>query len=186
MSQKHYFYGPISPCGGLFPLYSHLFDQTDPGRIATAYQNFIICIEMFFVSLAHLKAFPHKEYVGQNAQYTRRLASLQRVSSNLKKVRVLEAVTESLSPDFSVDPILDALFDVACSADIESAGHCARHCPQLFFQIQPLPSAGAVNCNIIETDACFVVPLGSPRSSLFLPWILGLPSSLTLSPGDGR
>lgn len=55
------------------------------GTVAAGYQNFIICIEMFFAAVAMRMAFPYDLYVTQEMVTHGRTVSLQSISSNLKE-----------------------------------------------------------------------------------------------------
>jgi hypothetical protein len=55
------------------------------GTVAAGYQNFIICIEMFFASIALRFAFPHTVYSISETTTTGRTVSLQSISSSLKE-----------------------------------------------------------------------------------------------------
>jgi hypothetical protein len=56
------------------------------GTIAAGWQNFIICIEMFFASIALRFAFPHSVYVHciRANNGNSRVVTMQSISSNLK------------------------------------------------------------------------------------------------------
>lgn len=57
------------------------------GTVAAGWQNFIICIEMFFAAIALKFAFPHTVYLNapQAASGTGRVVTMQSISSNLKE-----------------------------------------------------------------------------------------------------
>lgn len=56
------------------------------GTVSAAYQNFLICIEMFFASLALKYAFPYRVYVqGCRADAQGRSVTMQSISSSLKE-----------------------------------------------------------------------------------------------------
>jgi len=61
------------------------------GTVAAGYQNFLICVEMFFASIAMHFAFPHRRYCspndrcGINDRGGVTIGSLQSISSNLKE-----------------------------------------------------------------------------------------------------
>eukprot|EP00730_Choanoeca_flexa_P014192 TRINITY_DN6114_c0_g1_i2.p1 TRINITY_DN6114_c0_g1~~TRINITY_DN6114_c0_g1_i2.p1 ORF type:complete len:395 (+),score=80.70 TRINITY_DN6114_c0_g1_i2:179-1363(+) len=57
--------------------------EAEPGELSGAYQNFFICVEMFFVSILHLKAFSVEPFKADQPGSSRGHA-LGRVSSNLK------------------------------------------------------------------------------------------------------
>jgi len=58
------------------------------GTVAAGYQNFLICIEMFFASIAMHFAFPYRRYCASSDRCSRggvTIGSLQSISSNLKE-----------------------------------------------------------------------------------------------------
>lgn len=58
------------------------------GTIAAGWQNFIICIEMFFAAVALRFAFPHSVYLNSTRGGTSnsgRVVTMQSISSNLKE-----------------------------------------------------------------------------------------------------
>ncbi|KAL3238768.1 hypothetical protein MRX96_021800 [Rhipicephalus microplus] len=56
------------------------------GTVSAAYQNFLICVEMFFASLALKYAFPYRVYVqGCRADAQGRSVTMQSISSSLKE-----------------------------------------------------------------------------------------------------
>lgn len=58
------------------------------GTVAAGYQNFLICVEMFFAAIAMHFAFPHRRYSTSNDRSGTRSgtgSSLQSISSNLKE-----------------------------------------------------------------------------------------------------
>ena len=56
------------------------------GTVAAGYQNFLICIEMFFAAVALRFAFPYQLYAQQDVGVGHgRTVSLQSISSNLKE-----------------------------------------------------------------------------------------------------
>jgi len=72
------------------PLYSDEgWAITSTGTVAAGYQNFIICIEMFFAAVALKFAFPVAPYGGGSGicgtSSSGRTVSLQSISSNLKE-----------------------------------------------------------------------------------------------------
>lgn len=59
---------------------------TSAGTVSAAYQNFLICIEMFFASLALKYAFPYRVYIqGCRADAQGRSVTMQSISSSLKE-----------------------------------------------------------------------------------------------------
>ncbi len=55
-----------------------------PGAVSAGYQNFFICIEMFFAAVALRYAFPIDVYVGEGADGVGRSVTMQSISSSLK------------------------------------------------------------------------------------------------------
>ncbi|XP_074648793.1 transmembrane protein 184B-like [Tubulanus polymorphus] len=55
------------------------------GTVAAGYQNFLICMEMFFAAVALRFAFPHTTYSANEQTTTGRTVSLQSISSSLKE-----------------------------------------------------------------------------------------------------
>ena len=56
------------------------------GTVAAGWQNFIICIEMFFASIALRLAFPHTVYLNSSSRSTTgRVVTMQSISNNLKE-----------------------------------------------------------------------------------------------------
>lgn len=57
----------------------------DTGTVSAGYQNFIICVEMFFASVALRYAFPYQIYGGDfNVSGPGRSVTMQSISSSLK------------------------------------------------------------------------------------------------------
>ena len=55
------------------------------GSIAAGYQNFLICIEMFFAAIALKYAFPISVYIGEGSINAEgRSVTMQSISSSLK------------------------------------------------------------------------------------------------------
>jgi len=79
----------LEKAGVISPLYSDEgWAITSTGTVAAGYQNFIICIEMFFAAVALRFAFPVAPYSGGSGicgTSTGRSVSLQSISSNLKE-----------------------------------------------------------------------------------------------------
>ena len=59
--------------------------QIGVGTVAAGWQNFIICIEMFFAAIALRFAFPYALYAMEENITQGRTVSLQSISSNLKE-----------------------------------------------------------------------------------------------------
>jgi hypothetical protein len=55
------------------------------GSVAAGWQNFIICIEMFFASIALRFAFPHSVYLNGVSTNSGRVVTMQSISNNLKE-----------------------------------------------------------------------------------------------------
>lgn len=67
------------------------------GTVSAAYQNFLICVEMFFASLALKYAFPYRVYVqGCRADAQGRSVTMQSISSSLKVGAPLSFKAKSL------------------------------------------------------------------------------------------
>jgi len=79
----------LEKAGVISPLYSDEgWAITSTGTVAAGYQNFIICIEMFFAAVALRFAFPVAPYGGGSGlcgTSSGRTVSLQSISSNLKE-----------------------------------------------------------------------------------------------------
>lgn len=60
------------------------------GTVSAGYQNFIICVEMFFASVALRYAFPYQIYGDFTVTGTGRTVTMQSISSSLKvRVQIL-------------------------------------------------------------------------------------------------
>eukprot|EP01147_Barroeca_monosierra_P008661 gene8662-1056_t len=79
-----------------------LYSDVKPGQVASAYQSFIICIEMFFVSLLHLKAFSWAPFVKQSSYAPDRIRIFHRVSSSLKSALNPRDIVDDTIRNFSV------------------------------------------------------------------------------------
>ena len=76
----------LEHAGVISPIYSNDGEQTaGVGTVSAGYQNFFICIEMFFASFALRFAFPHSVYSSSPTNATGRTVSLQSISSSLKE-----------------------------------------------------------------------------------------------------
>lgn len=72
--------------GAISPIYSKNGEQkVGVGTVSAGYQNFFICIEMLFASLALRLAFPHTVYSSGPSSHAGRTVSLQSISSSLKE-----------------------------------------------------------------------------------------------------
>lgn len=59
--------------------------RTSAGTVSAGYQNFLICIEMFFAAVALRYAFPHRVYAQGCVTDSRgRSVTMQSISSSLK------------------------------------------------------------------------------------------------------
>lgn len=88
----------LEKAGVISPVYS--YDGTPKigvGTVAAGYQNFIICIEMFFAAIGFWFAFTYKPYIHNPSAMNNHTVSLQSISSNLK---------ETINPK---DIVVDAL-----------------------------------------------------------------------------
>ena len=55
------------------------------GSVAAGYQNFLVCIEMFFAAIALKYAFPISVYIGEGGTSSEgRSVTMQSISSSLK------------------------------------------------------------------------------------------------------
>jgi len=88
----------LERAGLISPVYSYDGSpMMGVGTVAAGYQNFVICIEMFFAAVGLWFAFPHKPYIHNASAVNGRNVSLQSISSNLK---------ETINPkDIMVDAI---------------------------------------------------------------------------------
>jgi len=67
------------------PLYDENNVPFQPGTVAAGYQNFFICIEMFFAAVCLKYAFPVNVYSGGSADGPGRSVTMQSISSSLKE-----------------------------------------------------------------------------------------------------
>ncbi|KAH9516755.1 transmembrane endosomal protein [Dermatophagoides farinae] len=68
------------------PVFTWEGQKASAGTVSAGYQNFLICIEMFFASLALRYAFPHGIYKGNYSTDTHgRSVTMQSISSSLKE-----------------------------------------------------------------------------------------------------
>lgn len=64
----------------------HTYNNISSGKIASACQDFLICIEMFFAAVALRFAFPHSRYLNQRKLNEKGQAiALQSISSNFRQ-----------------------------------------------------------------------------------------------------
>lgn len=67
------------------PIIDNLGQQTTAGTVSAGYQNFLICIEMFFAAVALRYAFPYQVYAQVCITDPRgRSVTMQSISSSLK------------------------------------------------------------------------------------------------------
>ena len=60
-------------------------EKLTAGTVAAGYQNFLICIEMFFAAIALKYAFPISVYIGEGSINAEgRSVTMQSISSSLK------------------------------------------------------------------------------------------------------
>ncbi|XP_034297465.1 transmembrane protein 184A isoform X2 [Pantherophis guttatus] len=71
------------------------------GTVAAGYQNFIICIEMLFASIALRYAFTCQVYQEKKESATARLAPLQSISSGLKETMSPQDIVQDAIHNFS-------------------------------------------------------------------------------------
>ncbi|KAJ3601578.1 hypothetical protein NHX12_032546 [Muraenolepis orangiensis] len=74
----------LEKCGTI-PQISSAKVSVGEGTVAAGYQNFIICIEMFFASLALRHAFTYKVYMDKRLDSYGRCAPMKSISSSLKE-----------------------------------------------------------------------------------------------------
>lgn len=78
------------------------------GSVAAGWQNFIICIEMFFASIALRLAFPHTVYLNADAangtSAPRNVVTMQSISNNLKETMnpkdIMNDAIHNFHPDY--------------------------------------------------------------------------------------
>ncbi|KAL2078056.1 hypothetical protein ACEWY4_025741 [Coilia grayii] len=74
----------LEKCGTI-PQISSAEVSVGEGTVAAGYQNFIICIEMFFAALALRHAFTYKVYMDKRLDPQGRCAPMKSISSSLKE-----------------------------------------------------------------------------------------------------
>ncbi|KAK2876541.1 hypothetical protein QQF64_004658 [Cirrhinus molitorella] len=74
----------LEKCGAI-PQISSPEVSVGEGTVAAGYQNFIICIEMFFAALALRHAFTYKVYMDKRLDSLGRCAPMKSISSSLKE-----------------------------------------------------------------------------------------------------
>ncbi|XP_039621126.1 transmembrane protein 184B-like isoform X2 [Polypterus senegalus] len=74
----------LEKCGAI-PKISSAEVSVGEGTVAAGYQNFIICIEMFFAAIALRYAFTYKVYVDKRLDAHGRCAPMKSISSSLKE-----------------------------------------------------------------------------------------------------
>uniref|UniRef100_A0A673J9T3 Transmembrane protein 184B-like n=1 Tax=Sinocyclocheilus rhinocerous TaxID=307959 RepID=A0A673J9T3_9TELE len=74
----------LEKCGTI-PQISSPEVSVGEGTVAAGYQNFIICIEMFFAALALRHAFTYKVYMDKRLDSLGRCAPMKSISSSLKE-----------------------------------------------------------------------------------------------------
>ncbi|KPM05756.1 transmembrane protein 184B-like protein 1 [Sarcoptes scabiei] len=67
------------------PVFPSNGEKASAGTVSAGYQNFLICIEMFFASLALRYAFPHQIYKDNSSDSHGRSVTMQSISSSLKE-----------------------------------------------------------------------------------------------------
>ncbi|XP_076305491.1 transmembrane protein 184B-like [Tachypleus tridentatus] len=77
----------LENAGVISPIYSNQgISMASAGTVSAGYQNFLICIEMFFASLALRYAFPYQVYMQNYQQESQgRSVTMQSISSSLKE-----------------------------------------------------------------------------------------------------
>ncbi|CAG0889750.1 unnamed protein product [Cyprideis torosa] len=90
----------LEKAGFIQPLKDPTIGPTTPGTVSAGYQNFFICIEMFFAAVALRYAFPISVYSPQGGVGTRSV-TMQSISSSLKV-----SLSETMNPrDIMTDAI---------------------------------------------------------------------------------
>ncbi|XP_077595746.1 transmembrane protein 184ba isoform X2 [Stigmatopora nigra] len=79
-----FFLAIMEKCGAI-PRISSLEVSVGEGTVAAGYQNFIICIEMFFAALVLRLAFTYTVYVDKSLNTLGRCAPMKSISSSLKE-----------------------------------------------------------------------------------------------------
>eukprot|EP01112_Ceratiomyxa_fruticulosa_P016568 TRINITY_DN5031_c0_g1_i1.p1 TRINITY_DN5031_c0_g1~~TRINITY_DN5031_c0_g1_i1.p1 ORF type:complete len:494 (+),score=86.23 TRINITY_DN5031_c0_g1_i1:318-1799(+) len=79
-------------------------DGWDVGEVSVGLQNFLICFEMFIISLMHIKAFPAEQY---RVQAMRQAPLLKRVD-NVNVTATLKAFANSLAQGDMIRDTIDA------------------------------------------------------------------------------
>ncbi|KAK5905639.1 hypothetical protein CgunFtcFv8_001578 [Champsocephalus gunnari] len=74
----------LEKCGAIPQINSEAVSVGE-GTVAAGYQNFIICVEMFFASLALRHAFTYKVYMEKSLDSQGRRAPMKSISSSLKE-----------------------------------------------------------------------------------------------------
>ncbi|XP_033975844.1 transmembrane protein 184ba [Trematomus bernacchii] len=74
----------LEKCGAI-PQINSLEVSVGEGTVAAGYQNFIICVEMFFAALALRHAFTYKVYMEKSLDSQGRRAPMKSISSSLKE-----------------------------------------------------------------------------------------------------
>ncbi|KAJ8283819.1 hypothetical protein COCON_G00026690 [Conger conger] len=74
----------LEKCGAI-PKISSVAVTVGEGTVAAGYQNFIICVEMFFAALALRHAFTYKVYMDKRLDSQGRCAPMKSISSSLKE-----------------------------------------------------------------------------------------------------
>lgn len=71
------------------------------GTVAAAYQNFIICVEMFFAAIALRHAFTYRVYVDKRLDSQGRCAPMKSISSSLKETMNPHDIVQDAIHNFS-------------------------------------------------------------------------------------
>jgi hypothetical protein len=70
---------------GVIEAFEGAANNLSAGTVAAGWQNFIICIEMFFAAIALRLAFPHTVYINSVPTSHGRVVTMQSISNNLKE-----------------------------------------------------------------------------------------------------
>ena len=96
---------------------------TTSSELAVSYQNFIICIEMFLASFAHMYAFPYQPYQTHSRTRTANtsLEKLSQISTNLRAV--CPCINAPMQCATIGDVGLFNSFTRSCTADAQPDGY---------------------------------------------------------------
>lgn len=101
----------LESVGVILPMYGEdgKTIELPPGAISAGYQNFLICIEMFFAAIALRYAFPITVYINEgciNADGVGRSVTMQSISSSLKVQPALVSTSYFVAKNWTRFPYL--------------------------------------------------------------------------------